>query len=236
MEPTTSNTPETERVRAAASALIEKAGSASSITEAGTALEKAAGALKAAEEIAKTRTELTKFQEEISKLKRENEKASSRERSERIRDYVALLTPLVTIITLAATLIAQNWQFLRSERDKREDALDTQWNDSVKFISQSGALSPGVIALQPFLHSAKYGEQAKNLAVTLLSTSSDPAFFMSLFGAALTPVDWDNLDRILTLDRALVARAAQLFDKTWDEAGNTNDVNRLNKDELPTYN
>jgi hypothetical protein len=228
-------TPEMERVRAAASALIEKAGSASSVTDAATALEKAAGALKVAEEIAKTRTELTKFQEEISKLKRENEKASTREISERIRDYVALLTPLVTIITLAATLIAQNWQFLRSERDKREDALDAQWNDSVKFISTSGALSPGVIALQPFLHSPKYGERAKELAVTLLSSSSDPVFFTSLFDAALVPVGWDNFDRVLRLDHALIVRASPLFDKIWDEAKYQNDLTRLAKDERPTY-
>jgi hypothetical protein len=224
-----------QQVRVAASALLDKAGSASSVTDLATAVEKAAGALKLAAEMGKTRTELAKVNEEISKLKRENETFAKRERSERMRDYVALLTPLVTIITLAATLIAQNWQFLRSENDKREEALDARWNDAVKTISASGALSPGVIALQPFLRSTKYGEQAKEVALNLLSSSSDPAFFTSLFGTALLPAGWDNLDRLLRLDRALWARQIPLASKTYDAAKFLNDEARLTKDERSTF-
>lgn len=224
-----------QQVRVAASALLDKAESASSVTDLATAVEKAAGALKLAAEMGKTRTELAKVNEEISKLKRENETSAKRERSERMRDYVALLTPLVTIITLAATLIAQNWQFLRSENDKREEALDAQWNDAVKAISASGALSPGVIALQPFLRSTKYGEQAREVAVNLLSSSSDPGFFRSLFSTALLPAGWDNLDRILRFDRALEAREMPLIIKTWDADKYQNDESRLTKDERSAY-
>src|ERR1700751_892709 len=224
-----------QQVRVAASALLDKAESASSVTDLATAEEKAAGALKLAAEMGKTRTELAKVNEEISKLKRENETSAKRERSEQMRDYVALLTPLVTIITLAATLIAQNWQFLRSENDKREEALDARWNDAVKTISASGALSPGVIALQPFLRSTKYGEQAREVALNLLSSSSDPGFFTSLFSTALLPAGWDNLDRILRLDRALGARQNPLLVKTWDPNKMQNDLSRLTKDERSTY-
>ena len=154
-----------EQVRAAASALLDKVKDAPSVTDMGAAVEKAAGALKLTAEIGTARAELNKVNEEISKLRRENATATKRELSERIRDYVALLTPFATIITLSATLIVQNWQFLRSENDKREAALDAQWSEAVKLISSSGALSPGVVALQPFLRSSKYGEQASEVAV-----------------------------------------------------------------------
>jgi hypothetical protein len=165
------------KVRAAAASLLGKAENVSSVNDLAAAVEKAASVLKLAAEMDKQRSELAKLAEETSKLKYENKTALKRERSERIRDYVALLTPLITIITLAATLIAQNWQFLRSEKDKREEAIDAQWHDAIKAISTSGALSPAVVELQPFLRSSKYGDPAKDVVVNILSTSSDRGFF-----------------------------------------------------------
>ena len=224
-----------KQVRAAASALLNKAEASSSVTDLAAAVEKAAGALKLAAEMEKTRSELVKLTTEISKLQHENETAVKRAGSERMRDYVALLTPLVTIIVLAATLVAQNWQFLRSERDKREAAMDAQWQDAVKTISASGALSPGVIALQPFLRSTKYGDQAREAAVNLLVNNSDPSFFISLFGTALAPVTWTNLDRIIRFDRALNARAIPVWTKTFNFEKETEDTTGLSKTELETY-
>jgi hypothetical protein len=225
-----------KQVRAAALLLLDKAESATSAADMAVAVEKAAAALKLAAEMGKVRADLAKVNEEISTLKRDNESAPKRERSERLRDYVALLTPLVTIITLAATLIAQNWQFLRSERNKQEDALDAKWQDAVKAISASGALSPGVVALQPFLRSQKYGEQAREMAVNLLSNSSDTVFFTSLFGTALAPVNLSNVDTVVRLDRALCARQGPLLAKSWDADKQTIDTTRLIKDELASYN
>jgi len=225
-----------QQVRAAASPVLSKAEhAASSLGDMAIAVEKAAGALNLAVEMGKTRTELAKINQETSKLEYENKTALKRERSERIRDYVSFFTPLVMIITLAATLVAQNWQFLRSEQNKHEEALDAQWQDAVKTISKSGALSPGVIALQPFLRSPKYGEQAGDVVVNLLSNSSDPAFFERLFGIALTPVSWSNIDRLLRLDRALAARVIPVWNKAWDYQKGRDDKTRLSNDELAIY-
>ena len=202
------------QVRSAASCLLEKAEKGSSVTDLAAAVEKATGALKLAAEM---------------------ERAQGNG-PERVRDYVALLTPLITIIILAATLIAQNWQFLRSEHDKREEAMDAQWQDAVKTISASGALSPGVVALQPFLRSAKYGDQARDAAANLLANTSDPSFFTALFGTALAPVTWTNVDRVIGLDRALRARFNPLLIKVADPKKQVNDLSRLSKDELATWN
>jgi hypothetical protein len=224
-----------EQVRVAASALLEKAHDGVGIADFAAAVEKASGALKQAAEIDKLQQELEKLKQEALKVRRENESAAKGERSERRREYVALLTPVVTIVTLAATLVAQNWQFLRSERDKREEALDAQWRDAVKTISASGALSPGVVALQPFLNSEKYGDQAREAAVGLLANSSDSSFFKSLFGPALVPVTKANLTKVIRLDRSMRDRIDPILVKSWDSDKQTNDLTRLSKEELVTY-
>jgi hypothetical protein len=136
------------QVQAAALALLSKAEGAASAADMAAAVEKAAAALKLAAEMGKVRADLAKINEEVARLKRENESAPKRERSERLRDYVALFTPLVTIITLAATLIAQNWQFLRSERNKQEDALNAQRNGvswSREFVATPVVTGAGLI-------------------------------------------------------------------------------------------
>lgn len=222
------------QVRAAASSLLGKAENASNVADLAAAVEKAAGVLRVAAETDKTRTELAKLSQEISKLQHENETALRRERSERMRDYVALLTPLVTIVTLAITLVAQNWQFLRSEQNKREEALDVQWRDAVKTISASGELSPGVIALQPFLRSEKYGAQARDVAVNLLSHSSDVVFFTNLFGPALTPA-LDHMGRTVRLTRELNARSNVLWTKVWNGTTNRSDFGKLTKEERASW-
>ena len=144
---------------------------------------------------------------------------------------MAILTPVVTIVTLAATLIAQNWQFMRAERDKSEAALDARWEETVKTISETSKLPPGIIALHPFLNSPKYGDRAKLTAVQLLANSTDPVFFNDLFGAAFVPVDWSNLEFVLKLDRALSTKGTPLLNKSWDPKTQTNDRGKLSPEE-----
>jgi pentapeptide repeat protein len=222
-----------QQVRAAALVLLRKAETAGSATDMATAVEKAAAALKLATEIGKTHADLAKVNEELLSLKRANKLAPKRERSERIRDYVAALAPLVAIITLAATLFAQSWQFLRSERSKREDALNARWQDAVKTISASGALSPAIVSLQPFLRSPEYATQAREAAINLLANASDSTFFTSLFGPTFAPISWANIGDVIRLDRALAARSGPLASKSWD--GKINDMSRLTKDEAASY-
>jgi hypothetical protein len=73
------------------------------------------------------------------------------------------------------------------------------------------------------------------VAVNLLSSSSDPAFFTSLFGTALTPVTWTNVDRLVRLDRELVARGNPIWTKTWDVAKQKENTTKLTPAEHATY-
>jgi hypothetical protein len=220
-----------DQLRAAASSLLNKAQDGS-VPELASAVEKATGVLKLSSDLEKAQAELRKLTLEERKLQHENETAAKRERSERLKEYVAILTPVVTIVTLAATLIAQNWQFIRAEKDKSEAALDARFEETVKTISETSKLPPGIIALHPFLNSPKYGERAKLTAVQLLANSTDPVFFNDLFGAAFVPVDWSNLEFVLKLDRALSTRGAPLLNKSWDPQTQTNDRQRLTPQEV----
>jgi hypothetical protein len=219
-----------QQVRAAASTLLDKPNGASSITDMASAVEKAAGALKIAAEMGKTRTELVKVNEEISKLKHDNETASKRERSEGKHKLLTALAPWVTVVVTVITASVTFWQFLRSERDKREEALDAQWQNTIKNISESEKLSPSAIALQQFLGSPKYHEQATNVVVKLLSRSSDLPLFKELFSTALAPVNWSNIGRVLELDRTFYPRISPLWTKAWNGEKKQKDLSRLTEE------
>lgn len=219
-----------ETLQKSASLLLEKAQNAT-VAELASAVEHAAGALRLSMDFEKSQAELRNLALEESKLRYENNSAQRREHSERLKEYVALITPGVAIVTLAATLLVQSLQFRQSEKDKAEAVEDGLWADSVKTISQDTKLSPSVVALNPFLKSARYRERARNLAVQLLANGTDDVRFADLFGAAFVPVNWDNLDEVLKLDKALNARETPLLDKTWNSKTETNDYSKVSIEE-----
>ncbi|MCU0525760.1 MAG: pentapeptide repeat-containing protein [Elainella sp. Prado103] len=226
---------EIKKLREFANELLDHAKISQSETDATQIAEKAAAFLKLAAELERTPFDLEKLNQEAQKLRRENDTAQARERSEKIRDYVALLTPIITVITLAATLASQTYQFTRTEQAKQVELLDLQWRDALKTVSDSGELSPGIIAIQPFLRSEKYETQAKDLAVNLLSTSSDVVFFQGLFGSAFTPVTWENVERIVQINRAIATRVNPVLGKSWDPSQNINNISLLTPEERKTY-
>lgn len=213
------------------------------LPELATAVEKASVALRIPSDLEKSQADIQKSQAELYKLSLEDKKllneigsAQKRERSENRKEYVTLLTPIVTIFTLAATLIFQGWQFSQSERDKREASEDAQWADAIKTISQNDKLTPTVIALNPFLKSPRYTELARATALQLLANSNDQNTFTDLFGAVFVPVGWNNIDQLVKLNRALLARERPLRDRTYDSKKDTNDDTKLTPQEHATWN
>lgn len=110
-------------------------------------------------------------------------------------------------------MIAQNWQFLRSERSKRDEVMDKQWQDAIKVISKSEALSPALIELQPFLNSTKYGDSVRDVAVNLLSTSRDVPFLTAYSRPRSCQSPGPIWNKVIQIDRALYATANPIGDK-----------------------
>ncbi|GAC1402527.1 MAG: hypothetical protein NVSMB64_02540 [Candidatus Velthaea sp.] len=223
------------QLRDAADLLLKRSQDAS-VAELASAVEKMTGVLRLSSDLEKSAVELRNLSLEESKLKYEVETEEKRASSDRLKDVVTLLTPMVSIIALLVTIIFQSWQFVQSEKDKNAAAEDALWTDAVKTVSQSSQLSPGVITLNPFLKSQKYHQLSRDLAVQLLANSSDTLFFTDLFGAALVPVGWSNLDQVVKLDRALAARAQPLFGRTYDAKTRRNDLRKLDSREIAIYN
>jgi hypothetical protein len=220
-----------------ATASLLKRAQDSSIADLATGVEKATEVLRLTSDLERTESKSRKLALEESKLQYTIEIGRRSDKSGRIKDFTSLLTPLISILALAATVFLQSWQFGQSEIDKREAAEDAQWQNAVKTILQTSKVPAGVIALNPFLKSAKYGDQAKAQAVTLLATTDDKPLFLSLFGAAFVPVGWNNLDRVIQLDRALAARWAPLLTKASNSSSaahgpNLNAQERISDDYL----
>jgi hypothetical protein len=226
-----------EEIQKAVAKLLENAQNESS-SELGSAVEKASAAIRLSADLEKSRAEVKKLELEQSKLRSDIDSSPRHERSENIREYVTLLSPIISVVTLAATLLVQGWQFSQSEKDKREATEDSQWEETVKTISQDNKLAPTVIALNPFLKSPRYGDLAKATAVQLLANGDDGALFRDLFGAAFVPVSWNNFDLVIRVNRALLTRELPLDNKSYDSAKDTNDDEKLTPEErkIKSYN
>lgn len=230
-----------EQLRAAATSLLQKAQGAT-VAEFASALEKATGVLKLSSELEKSDAERRKLALEERKLQYENDNAVKLGRSQRIQQYVALLTPLVTILGLAFTVFLQSRQMSSAEKDRAEQrameaakALDAQWESAAKQILQSSKIPAGVIALHPFFIDPRYAERARITAIQILTSNTDPAFFDDLFSVAFVPVEWANLKYVLQLDRSLFIRLSPLSDKTWNARTYQNELKRLRKEERALY-
>jgi len=123
-----------------------------------------------------------------------------------------MLTPIVAIVTLAATIITQTYQTIRSEREKSDAALEAQWQDTLKAFAVITKLPAGIVELRPFLDSPKYGDRAREAVVEVLASSSNGELFTQLFGA-FVPVRWNNLGYVLKIDRAIKPKAIATLNK-----------------------
>jgi uncharacterized protein YjbI with pentapeptide repeats len=223
-----------DQLRQASASLLRKA-EGGSVPELAVAIERAADVQRLAADLEGSRLDARKLELEERKLQEESAAAAKRFKSERTRDRATIVTPVVSILAVVATLWFQMYQLQVSEAGKRDAAEAAQWSEAVKTISQTDKLSPGVVALNPFLKSPKYGDQARVTAVQLLANTSDTVFFNELYGAAFVPIDWSNLAPVIRLDRALKARALPLIDRTWNAQTQSNELSKLDPTERALY-
>ncbi len=219
-----------EQLNASAAALLQKA-QQGTVTELAAAVEKATGVQKLAADLDLSKSELRKLALEEKKLEYEISSFKSRERSDRWKDRVAVLAPFVTVVTLAATLMFQSWQFRQVEAGKRADSQAAQWQAAVKSLTEETKLSAGAIALRPFLDSREYGEQARETVVRLLATTRDTNLFDDLFESTFVPLRWSNVDYLIKLDRALAAKCGAVWGKAFISDTAPEDTSKLSKDE-----
>jgi hypothetical protein len=176
-------------------------------------LERITQIYKSLSEIDKAEAEIQKIAAEELKARHDLEQDSRQERSQVRERYVTLFTPLATTIVLCLTFVFQAYQFVKSERDKQDDAEDARWSSAVQTVSQEAKLSSIAITLNPFFKSKRYAAAARMTTIQALINMRDPIVSSELFSSAFEPMDWENLDTVLKLDRALGPRLNELYGK-----------------------
>ena len=259
MQEIPSNEADLERLRSATSRLLMHAQFAST-ADLAAAVDKAAAAYRLVLDAGKLPAEQRKLAFEELKLQREHETAPAREASDRRKDYVTVFAPLLTLLTLSATLVFQSWQFRQTEIDKgieaqRGDdrAVGAKWDATLKTISETTKQSPIIVLLQPFLGDPRTATQARTEVVELAANGTDPILFDQLLGIlsafsiqnvvssdpaqnAFTARSVQNAtEDLLAVDRRLYSRGTPLFSKSWNEITNTNDPKKLTASERPIY-
>ncbi|MEA2328581.1 MAG: hypothetical protein QOE68_3540 [Thermoanaerobaculia bacterium] len=237
---------EMQKLREIVSIMLDKARDGE-LADAADAVQRAADILKLPLDLERARAELKKLALEQSKLDRETQMTYLRERSERVTAMVSVITPLLSIITVAGTLMFQTWQFRQTEAATRkaaeQSAISTRtaaeeasWSSAMAGPLDSQNSWPKVLAVVPFLRSPVHAKEARSTLLHVMVETTDAGVFDELFARLFPAPDWSNIDEVLRLVRGLTVKAFQVYGKSWDEKRNSNDLDRLSDSEKMTDN
>jgi Pentapeptide repeats (8 copies) len=210
-------------------------------------IKKSADLLKLAAEIENQQAQARKVVEDLLDS-RVNKKAKDR------KELIALLAPVVTTVVLAGTLVLQGIQFARTEKDKNldadrqrqatiaetkrlaDEAEDARWADALKLLASSEKISPAAVLLNRFAKSPRYAGEARLTAEKLLLlNSSDPGAFENLFGSVFSPIKWEDLSEVESIDRQLYQKINPIMFKIWDAKLKKSDWSKASREERRQY-
>jgi Pentapeptide repeats (9 copies) len=137
----------------------------------------------------------------IYKVSAEAETQAIVVKQESMKSWAQILVPLLSVLTLGATLIGQTIQ----QNDAQRSREDLEWRNAVAEFKTAGNAKTMIagllpqVRLKPFLKSKNYGDQANQLARLILPRIGDFDGFTDLFES----ITWNNLDEMLTVNRTL---------------------------------
>jgi hypothetical protein len=126
----------------------------------------------------------------ICKVSAEAETQASVVKQEGMKNWAQILVPLLSVLTLGATLIGQTIQ----QNDAQRSREDLEWRNAVAEFKTAGnakTLIAGLlpqVRLKPFLNSKNYSDQANQLARLVLPRMGDFDGFTDLFES----ISWNN--------------------------------------------
>jgi hypothetical protein len=141
--------------------------------------------------------DLLKDVEEIEHRRAATHKLCAESPQSRVLQFLSVLAPVATVAVLAVTLIFSVVQFRSGRRD-------AQWAEAVKSVTEEKIDAVAAAEIQGLRQLPDYKQKADDLAQDLLRRTSRPDTFRSLFETEFgKSVKWDDLARILELDRSL---------------------------------
>ncbi len=171
------------------------------------AIEKAAQLLKTASDIEEQEANVSKLKAERKKL--EQDLVSSRNH---LKDILTAVTPLLTTLILAGTLVFQILQSNQAAREKRQEterqtqtAEQARFTEALKVIQTSEKISPAATLLNTFT-TEPYKSEARQMGIKLLLRANSADEFQDLFSSIFEPVTPVDLPILLQLNRSLAAQ------------------------------
>ncbi len=207
----------------------------------GASQEKAAGLVETIEKIEGERANTIRVLEETKEISLRRHEASR----SHWKEILGIVTPFLSTIILAGSLVLQGFTFTKLEQDKNNElnrqqqdktnelrhqeelAEKARWTEALKVLSESEKRSPAAALLRSFTASP-YKELARKEAITLLvGRENNASAFQELFNSVFLPADWDSLPDILQLNKELFEQQNPFLLKQWDFSTKTADPRKL---------
>jgi hypothetical protein len=143
-------------------------------------------------------------------------------RFEAFKSWAAILVPFLSIVTLFVTIAMQYAQLGAT----REASADTQWRENEKNVLEQlrGPTPDPLLAtslLQSYIGDPRYGRQAIDLSLLVLSNVPSSEVFKDYFVSRKIEVNLETLASILALDRSLWRRHTDINEFLADKDPNT---------------
>lgn len=142
--------------------------------------------------------------------KQKMERVEAQRKSEVLRFWIPILAPTISAFALVATLAVQINQFNKAAEKERSAAEDLAWREAIKNLSDKR--DPVTLYhLRTFLTSKKYGPNAKELGIVVLTNLPPQAF--DIFLQDIVPEsDWGEFGAVIRLQRGLNRQWSQIDD------------------------
>jgi uncharacterized protein YjbI with pentapeptide repeats len=131
-----------------------------------------------------------------------------------ITSLASFLVPIVSLLALFATIYVQSQQLseTRQQNNAQLDATrqqneDTQWRDLLTSLRGSAESFDSDVTvssrLRSFFHSARYGDQARDISVRLMGRLTNSAGFKDLYDIVFAEITPDVFANIVNVGRSL---------------------------------
>jgi hypothetical protein len=152
-------------------------------------------------------------------------------RSERLRFWIPIAATLINSASLVCVFVFQVYQFQKTEalaqeqsklaqvtlqlqldqfkvttEQTRQTAEDAEFRDVMEKVAshmEGPDVMIGLTLIKPFLESPRYGESAREIAVSLLSHIVEPDSFKRIIRWVGKETDWENFEDLTTISRNL---------------------------------
>ena len=200
-------------------------------------IDRAVVLLKTASEIEQARETTLKLLAERQQLEQDLESSKLKN----WKDFAINMTPFLTTLILAGTLIFQIRQAKVAESEKRKEnatkaelAEKARFTNAMEMIQKAENVSPAATLINTFT-TPPFRMQARQMAMTLLLRAKTFSQFKDLFTSVMDPVAYVDLPGIVRLLQESKMAYDKIARKAWDSQSSSTKPDMLNAEERSEF-